>query len=174
MPKRQRRPRAEIDRAGLTDLPPTVDLPTAAAVLGLGRTAGYRLAQNEKFPCSVILVGASYRIPTVGLLGSDQGAAVRAAITARRVAPPQISLADLAELPAIVSLRTSAAVLGIARTVAYELARMGKFPCPLLRIGTVYEVATTDLLFLLGITPSSQPRREAIINDATIVGRPTE
>ena len=47
---------------------PTVDLMTAAAALGLGRTKAYELARRGQFPCRVIRIGEVYRIPTPGLL----------------------------------------------------------------------------------------------------------
>ena len=47
---------------------PTVDLMTAAAALGLGRTKAYDLARRDEFPCRVIRIGETYRIPTPGLL----------------------------------------------------------------------------------------------------------
>jgi hypothetical protein len=46
----------------------TVDLMTAAAALGLGRTRAYELARRDEFPCRVIRIGGTYRIPTPGLL----------------------------------------------------------------------------------------------------------
>jgi Helix-turn-helix domain len=46
----------------------TVDLMTAAAALGLGRTKAYDLARREEFPCRVIRIGEVYRVPTAGLL----------------------------------------------------------------------------------------------------------
>jgi hypothetical protein len=46
----------------------TVDLMTAAAALGLGRTKAYELARRAEFPCRVIRIGESYRVPTAGLL----------------------------------------------------------------------------------------------------------
>ena len=46
----------------------TVDLMTAAAALGLGRTRAYELARRDQFPCRVIRIGDTYRIPTPGLL----------------------------------------------------------------------------------------------------------
>ena len=46
----------------------TVDLMTAAAALGLGRTKAYELARRDEFPCRVIRIGETYRIPTPGLL----------------------------------------------------------------------------------------------------------
>ena len=50
-----------------------------------------------------------------------------------------------------VDLVTAAAVLGLGRTKAYELARRGEFPCPILRIGLVYRIPTPGLLELLGV-----------------------
>jgi hypothetical protein len=46
----------------------TVDLMTAAAALGLGRTKAYELARRQQFPCRVIRIGEVYRVPTAGLL----------------------------------------------------------------------------------------------------------
>ena len=46
----------------------TVDLMTAARALGLGRTKAYELAKHQQFPCRVIRIGDTYRIPTAGLL----------------------------------------------------------------------------------------------------------
>jgi hypothetical protein len=47
---------------------PTVGLMTAARALGLGRTKAYELAKHEQFPCRVIKIGDTYRVPTAGLL----------------------------------------------------------------------------------------------------------
>jgi hypothetical protein len=46
----------------------TVDLMTAASALGLGRTKAYELARHDEFPCRVIRIGDTYRVPTAGLL----------------------------------------------------------------------------------------------------------
>jgi hypothetical protein len=46
----------------------TVDLMTAARALGLGRTKAYELARRQQFPCRVLRIGDTYRVPTVGLL----------------------------------------------------------------------------------------------------------
>jgi hypothetical protein len=45
----------------------TVDLMTAAAALGLGRTRVYELAKRDEFPCKILRVD-TYRVPTPGLL----------------------------------------------------------------------------------------------------------
>jgi hypothetical protein len=46
---------------------PTVDLMTAARALGLGRTKACDLARRQQFPCRVIRIGDTYRVPTPGL-----------------------------------------------------------------------------------------------------------
>ncbi|SBT40336.1 helix-turn-helix transcriptional regulator [Micromonospora narathiwatensis] len=58
---------------------------------------------------------------------------------------------ELLQLPAVVDLATAARALGVGRTKAYDLAKSGTFPCPVLRIGTSYRVRTADLLKLIGI-----------------------
>jgi predicted DNA-binding transcriptional regulator AlpA len=52
----------------LKELPPTLDVPTAARILGLSRTKAYQLAKTGDFPCRVLKIGHSYRVPTLGLL----------------------------------------------------------------------------------------------------------
>jgi excisionase family DNA binding protein len=64
---------AEAGSEGLTlaellALPVTVDVTTAARALGLGRSTAYELARRDEFPCRVLRVGSSYRIPTADLL----------------------------------------------------------------------------------------------------------
>lgn len=49
-------------------LPTVVDLMTAARALGIRRTTAYALARGGSFPCPVFRAGASYRVPTSGLL----------------------------------------------------------------------------------------------------------
>jgi hypothetical protein len=67
-----------------------------------------------------------------------------------------MTLAELRALPAALDLRTAARALGIGRTLAYELARTGQFPCTVLRVGSHYRVPTAALLRALGVdVPSS-------------------
>jgi predicted DNA-binding transcriptional regulator AlpA len=49
-------------------LPPVLDLPTAAQLLGIGRTAAYALARRGAFPAPVLRIGKLYRVPAAGLL----------------------------------------------------------------------------------------------------------
>jgi hypothetical protein len=66
------RPRRQISKgmslAELRALPLMVDVSTAARALGLSRSTGYELARRGEFPCRVLHIGSSYRVPTVELL----------------------------------------------------------------------------------------------------------
>lgn len=46
---------------------------------------------------------------------------------------------------------TAVHALHMGRTMAYELAKRGEFPCRLLRYDGTYRVATAELLELLGV-----------------------
>ena len=52
----------------LRGLPPVIDVPTAAAVMGIGRTAAYELIRTERWPTPILRLGKSIRIPTQPLL----------------------------------------------------------------------------------------------------------
>ncbi len=58
---------------------------------------------------------------------------------------------EVGELPVVVDLVTAASVLGMGRTAAYEAARRGEFPVPVMRVGHRYRVATAHLRELLGL-----------------------
>jgi predicted DNA-binding transcriptional regulator AlpA len=55
-------------------------------------------------------------------------------------------------LPAVVDVVTAAEVLGIGRTVAYELVRTDRFPTPVLRVGRQIKIPTAYLIELLGLS----------------------
>jgi hypothetical protein len=46
----------------------TTDVETAGAVLGIGRTKAYELAQAGEFPVKILRVGRRYLVPTPALL----------------------------------------------------------------------------------------------------------
>ena len=50
------------------ELPAVVDVITAAAVLGIGRTAAYELIRTDAWPTPVLRLGKLIRIPTAALL----------------------------------------------------------------------------------------------------------
>lgn len=54
--------------AEIAELPTVLDLITAARALRIGRTTAYALARDGEFPCPVVRVGGTYRVPTAGLL----------------------------------------------------------------------------------------------------------
>jgi hypothetical protein len=63
--------------AELGELPAVIDLVTAGKALGLGRTKSYELARSGDFPCRILRVGNTYRVPTpelLTLLGYSGGA----------------------------------------------------------------------------------------------------
>lgn len=66
------RPRRQMSKgmtlAELPALPLMVDVSTAARALGFSRSTGYELARRGDFPCRVLHVGSSYRVPTAELL----------------------------------------------------------------------------------------------------------
>ncbi len=49
-----------------------------------------------------------------------------------------------------VTIEEAARRLGIGRTLAYELASSGAFPCRVLRLGRLYKVPVAELERLLG------------------------
>ncbi len=52
----------------MEQLPPVLDLPTAARLLGVGRTAAYQLVREDQWPTPIIRVGQLIRVPTAPLL----------------------------------------------------------------------------------------------------------
>jgi predicted DNA-binding transcriptional regulator AlpA len=55
--------------------PAVVDLPTAAVMMGIGRTLAYRLAKSGEWPTPLIRVGRLIKVPTQPLLDYLNGAA---------------------------------------------------------------------------------------------------
>ena len=51
----------------LDTLPTVVSIMTAARALGLSRTYAYELAKRGDFPCRIIRIGTTYRVPTAEL-----------------------------------------------------------------------------------------------------------
>lgn len=71
------------------------------------------------------------------------------AATTKKVAmlvPPAI---ESAALPPMLTVPQAAQVLGIGRTLAYELVRTNAWPTPVLRAGRLIKIPTAPLLQLL-------------------------
>jgi hypothetical protein len=45
----------------------TVDLETGNRAFGIGRSLGYKLAREGRYPCRVIRAGSAYRVVTTDL-----------------------------------------------------------------------------------------------------------
>ena len=58
---------------------------------------------------------------------------------------------EVRALPAVVDLPTAAQALGLGRSCAYELVRLGEWPTPVLRLGRLIRVPSAPLLELLGL-----------------------
>lgn len=66
--------------------------------------------------------------------------------------------AELLALPVTVDLPTAGRAFGLGRTKAYEMARAGEFPCPVLPLGRRFKVTKANLLRALGImAPGAEP-----------------
>ncbi len=68
--------------------------------------------------------------------------------------------AEVLALPAAVDLATAGRALGIGRTKAFELARMGQFPVKVLHVGQKFRVPRTAILEALSIDPSAAASRD--------------
>jgi len=70
-------------------------------------------------------------------------------------------------LGATTDLRTAAAIFGLSRNTAYDLARRGEFPVAVLRVGARYRVPVPAILAVLGARPASpDPRPPSVDPDA--------
>ena len=65
----------------------------------------------------------------------------------------QMTVEQMRNLPPVVDVLTAAAILGIGRTAAYELIRIGQWPTPILRPGKLTRVPSAPLLDPLGVSP---------------------
>ena len=59
---------------------------------------------------------------------------------------------EVRALPAVVDLPTAARVLGLGRSAAYELVRLGTWPTPVLRLGRLIKVPSAPLVELVGLS----------------------
>lgn len=60
------------------------------------------------------------------------------------------SLSDLTQLPPTLDLVDAARLLGIGRTLAYEMVREGTWPTPIIRAGRKIRIPSAPLRTLLG------------------------
>ena len=63
---------------------------------------------------------------------------------------------DVSNGPPTLTITEAAQVLGIGRNLAYELARRGDFPAPVLKLGNRLVVPRQPLLELVGLNAKSR------------------
>lgn len=61
---------------------------------------------------------------------------------------------EVRALPAVVDLPTAARALGVGRSAAYELVRVGAWPTPVVRMGKLIKIPSAPLVALLGLSTS--------------------
>jgi len=64
--------------------------------------------------------------------------------------------AELDALPVAFPLDTANRALMIGRTMGYDLAKRGEYPCRVLKVGNRYRVTRADLLRALGVDEHSE------------------
>jgi amino acid transporter len=60
-------------------------------------------------------------------------------------------------LGAVTDMATAAGLLGISRALAYQLAKDGQFPVPVIKVGRRYRVPITGLLTVLNLVTAEPP-----------------
>jgi hypothetical protein len=60
-------------------------------------------------------------------------------------------------LGAVTDMATAATLLGISRTLAYQLAKDRRFPVPVIKVGSRYRVPITGLLTALNLDTAEPP-----------------
>lgn len=55
------------------------------------------------------------------------------------------------------NLETAISVLGLGRTLGFELARAGEFPVPVFKVRSIYIVPVAPLKSFLGLTDTQEP-----------------
>ena len=53
----------------------------------------------------------------------------------------------------VTDLPTAASIFGLGRALAYELAKNGEFPVPVIRVGSRYRVPVAPILAALRLAP---------------------
>jgi hypothetical protein len=67
-----------------------------------------------------------------------------------------LTASEVRALPAVVDVVTAGEILGIGRSVAYELVRTDRFPTPVLRVGRQIKIPTAYLIDLLGLSTNAE------------------
>lgn len=82
-----------------------------------------------------------------------------------RIMAKPFTIQELYELPAAVDLMTAARALNMGRTMAYELAKKGEFPCRVIHYGSSYRIPVVEIYAFLGVPA---PRKMDTESDETV------
>ena len=123
--------------AGQPDLP-------AGPLSGLGRS-GRQVRAGGRRPGPPLLPVPPVPARPGGVAGCAGRPVARIWQGTAAVVTRPLTLAEIADLPAVTDLVTAGRALGLGRTKAYDLARAGQFPCPLIRAGKTWLVPTAGL-----------------------------
>ena len=63
----------------------------------------------------------------------------------------RMTVAQARAVPPVVDVPTAAAMMGIGRTAAYELIRLGRWPTPVLRLGKLIRIPSAPILELIQV-----------------------
>lgn len=72
----------------------------------------------------------------------------------------QMTRAELLDLPPAVDLETANRALGLGRTYGYRLAKLGKYPVRVVRLGNAYRAITSSIWEFLGV--EAEPDRDGV------------
>ena len=72
---------------------------------------------------------------------------------------------ELAALPPVLDVPTAAKVLGIGRSLAYDLVRRGDWPTPVLHVGKLMKIPRAPLVALLTEQPEVTLHADADFGD---------
>lgn len=67
------------------------------------------------------------------------------------------TLERIRALGAVTDIATAGGIFGLSRSRAYELARAGTLPVPVIKVGSRYRVSVTAILTVLAATDSTGP-----------------
>jgi hypothetical protein len=108
------------------------------------------------------------RNTTTGIAASDASTTGRATTAAHKHWTGE----QIRALGAATNLTTAAEIFGLSRDTAYQLARTGQFPVPVLRVGRQLRVPIAPILALLGL-PVETPDPASRLYSATRQTLPT-
>lgn len=75
---------------------------------------------------------------------------------------------EIRSLPVLLTVPEAGRVLGVGRTLAYQLVRRGEWPTAVIRVGSQIRIPKNPLLELMGFSPTSPTTPPAHLSRSTI------